>query len=101
MIAAALARTGIDVCIICDGPQRHHSKMASVDRQASQELKRIRAIHARMEKKGTASSNIQQTTLNDGYISTKTTTPRSRGVVDREVGQERKRRSGRTIEARK
>jgi hypothetical protein len=35
MISEALARAGIDLCIICDGPRRHHSKMASVYREAT------------------------------------------------------------------
>jgi hypothetical protein len=43
------ARNGIDVILVCDGPDRHHSKRATVLREAERERCRIQLNQNRTE----------------------------------------------------
>ena len=48
-LVALLIKNGFQVCVICDGKSRHHSKRSSLQRSARREHQRILAIKSRLD----------------------------------------------------
>ena len=48
ILASSFAQKHIDVKIVCDGPSRHHSKRATIDREAKKAIAKIKATDKRI-----------------------------------------------------